>query len=265
MTIPLEHSYAWCRRVARNRARNFYYAFLLLDRPRHSAICALYAFMRHCDDLADEPDRFGHPSADAALSTWRAQLDAALAGHCAGHPAWPAFHNTVRRYRIPAAYFHEMIDGVASDLHRSRIHAFQELYRYCYQVASVVGLSVIHIFGFQSPEALPLAEKCGVAFQLTNILRDVREDALRGRIYLPAEDLDSFGVAPEDLLNTVPSQALLRLMRFQADRAKSYYRESAPLVGLIDRSCRPSLWALIRIYARLLERIEQSGFDVLRR
>ena len=117
-------------------------------------------------------------------------LTEALAGHPDANPTWPAFLDSVERYRIPHQYFYEMIDGVASDLEPRAIETFDELYRYCYRVASVVGLTTIHIFGFTSPDAIPLAEKCGIAFQLTNILRDIREDAEMGRMYLPAEDLD---------------------------------------------------------------------------
>ncbi len=156
--------------------------------------------MRHlrlhalCDDLSDEPGAIARRH-----RSWRNQLEAALDGHFSGHPVWPAFHHTVRRFGIPHQYFREMIDGVVSDLEPRRFETFDELYRYCYQVASVVGLTTIHIFGFDTPSALPLAEKCGVAFQLTNILRDIREDAGRGRIYLPAEDLRRFGVTEDDL------------------------------------------------------------------
>ena len=120
------------------------------------------------------------------------ELDAALGGNYGAHPCWPAFHDAVRRHRVPAEYFHEMIDGVSSDLEPRDIQTFDELYRYCYQVASVVGLTVVHIFGFESPRALELAEKCGIAFQLTNIIRDVKEDTARGRSYLPKEDRDRF-------------------------------------------------------------------------
>jgi phytoene synthase len=153
-----------------------------------------------------------------------------------------------------------MIDGVSSDLTRQEIQTFAELYRYCYQVASVAGLSLVHIFGYRSAEALPLAEKCGVAFQITNILRDVGEDLAGGRIYLPREDRDRFGVS-----ELVMSDAFVDLMRFEAARARQYYLESRPLLDLVEPSCRPSLWALIEIYSRLLRLIEASGFDVLRR
>ena len=263
MSDALEASYAHCRKVARRRARNFYYSFVLLEKRQRDAMCALYAFNRQCDDLGDEPDRFEHASAKAALDDWRRQLEAALRGDCPDHAVWPAFHDAVKRYSIPHQYFHDTIDGVTSDLERRRIDTFEELYRYCYQVASAVGLSVLHVFGFQSREALPLAEKCGIAFQLTNILRDVREDARMGRVYLPAEDLARFRVDPEQLRDGALSGQFVELMRFEASRARRYYRETAPLVGLVHRRSRGSLWALIRIYSRLLERIEEADFDVL--
>src|SRR5215831_20257411 len=190
----VERSYAYCRRVARSRAKNFYYSFLLLSEPQRKAMCAIYAFMRYCDDLSDEPG-----ANRAAIERWRAEMEDALQGRFSGHPVWPAFHHTIRRFSIPHDYFREMIDGVASDLEPREFQTFDQLYRYCYQVASVVGLTVIHIFGFDTRRALPLAEKCGIAFQLTNILRDIREDAERGRIYLPTEDLLRFGVTREAL------------------------------------------------------------------
>lgn len=256
--MTVEQSYAYCTRVARQRARNFYYSFLLLSRPQRDAICAIYAFMRYCDDLSDDESRTDRRQ---AIAHWNDELAAALHGNYSDHPVWPAFHDAVTRFQIPHEYFFDMIAGVSSDLDPRRIQTFDELYRYCYQVASVVGLTVIHIFGFESPEALPLAEKCGIAFQLTNILRDVKEDAELRRVYLPEEDLRRFGVT-DPLANDDPFR---KLMRFEVGRAESYYRESAPLLGLIHRKSRPSLWALIEIYHRLLRRIERSGYDVIRR
>ncbi len=256
----LAESYQYCRQVARRRARNFYYSFVLLSREQRDAMCAVYAFMRYCDDLSDEPGASRDP-----IERWRAALDAALEGRYDGHPVWPAFHRTVEAYRIPREYFHEMIAGVASDLEPRRIRNFEELYRYCYQVASVVGLTTIHIFGFASPRAPELAEECGVAFQLTNILRDIREDAARGRIYLPAEDLARFGVSEQELKAGTRSPAFLELMRFEASRARRYYDQAMPLVGLVDKRSRASLWALISIYSGLLERIERSNYDVFSR
>jgi phytoene synthase len=260
VTRALELSYNHCRAVARRRAKNFYYSFLLLPRPQRNAMCAIYAFMRYCDDLSDEPGASREP-----LDRWRIALDHALAGKYDGHPTLPAFHDTVSRYHIPRDYFYEMIDGVSSDLEPRRIRTFAELYRYCYQVASVVGLTTIHIFGFDSSDALPLAEKCGVGFQLTNILRDVREDSGRGRIYLPAEDLTRFGVSADDLQAGRRTPAFTDLMRFEGTRARAYYKESQPLLGMVHAESRSSLWALIEIYSRLLTKIEASNYDVLSR
>lgn len=244
----LERSYEHCRRVARSQARNFYYSFVLLSRPRRDAMCAMYAFMRYCDDLSDGPES----ASEAAMALWRCELGEALAGRYGANALWPAFHDAVQRYGIPHRYFHEMIDGVSSDLEPRRIETFEELYRYCYQVASVVGLTITHIFGYESPEALELAEKCGIAFQLTNIIRDVKEDSERGRCYLPRED-------------RVRYPDLRELLAFEGARARAYYAESAPLVGMVHRESRASLWALIEIYRRLLERIEESGYDVMSR
>lgn len=251
--LGLEASYGFCRKIARTRARNFYYSFLLLSQEQRDAMCAIYAFMRYCDDISE-----GEGASREGIERWRQDLDCALQGRFGDNLLWPAFHDTVQRYRIPHQYFYEMIAGVSSDLQSREIETFDELYRYCYQVASVVGLTIIHIFGFESQDALGLAEKCGIAFQLTNILRDVREDRENGRIYLPREDIRKFGanIAKHD-------DRFVQLMSFEADRARSYYTESRPLIGLVHPRSRPSLWALIEIYRRLLIRIERSNFDVL--
>ena len=258
--LTVEESYQYCLKVARSRAKNFYYSFVLLSRQQRKAMCAIYAFMRYCDDLSDEPG-----ASRAAVEAWRRDLEEALEGRFSHHPVWPAFHHTVRRFGIPHEYFRKMIDGIASDLEPRRIETFDELYGYCYQVASVVGLTIIHIFGFDTRSALPLAEKCGVAFQLTNILRDIREDAERGRIYIPAEDLRRFSVSEEDLRAGRRDEAFLKLMRFEAARARAYYNESAPLLELIHPRSKSSLLALISIYSRLLERIEGTNYDVFSR
>lgn len=247
--MTLEASYAHCRAVARTQAKNFYYSFVLLSKPQRDAMCAIYAFMRYCDDLSDGPEA---AKDQRVMDRWRSDLDDALTRRVFGeNPCWPAFVDAVERYRIPHQYFHDMIDGVSSDLEPRHIETFDELYRYCYQVASVVGLTITHVFGFDSPQALVLAEKCGIAFQLTNIIRDVKEDEELGRCYLPLEDRTRFPV-------------LRDLLAFEAGRAKQYYAESAPLVGMVRPESRASLWALIEIYRRLLRKIEASNFDVMR-
>jgi 15-cis-phytoene synthase len=258
--MTVDESYQYCVKVARSRAKNFYYSFVLLSAQQRKAMCAIYAFMRYCDDLSDEPG-----ATRAPMERWRAELEEALEGRFSDHPVWPAFHHTVRRFGIPHEYFRQMIDGVTSDLEPRHYETFDELYQYCYRVASVVGLTIIHIFGFDTRSALPLAEKCGIAFQLTNILRDVREDAERGRIYFPAEDLRRFGVSEEDLRTGNRTAEFVKLMRFEAGRARAYYNESAPLLDLIHPRSRSSLWALISIYSRLLERIEAANYDVFTR
>ncbi len=251
--MNLEASYAFCRRIARTRAGNFYYSFLLLSHEQKNAMCAIYAFMRYCDDISEGAD-----ASREAIGWWRRDLDSALAGRYAANPLWPAFHDTVKRYKIPHEYFYQMIEGVSADLEPHQVETFDELYRYCYQVASVVGLTILHIFGFESTEAPKLAEKCGIAFQLTNILRDVREDLENGRVYIPAEDILRFGAHLKE-----HNENFVRLMRFEAERARCYYQESRPLIKLVHTRSRPSLWAIIEIYRRLLDRIERSNFDVL--
>jgi 15-cis-phytoene synthase len=260
MNGELRQSLAYARRVTRHRAKNFYYSFVLLGREEHDAVCALYAFMRYCDDVSDDCAE-GSQQARQLLTKWRGDLEAALAGKAGSHPVWPAFLHAVERYQIPHSYFREVIDGVESDLAPRELQTFPELYRYCYQVASVPGLSLIHILGNHSSQAIELAEKCGIAFQLTNIIRDVQEDAERGRLYFPAEDLARFGLTHEDAVAGTADR-MRELLRFEAVRARDYYRQSAPLVGMVHKRNRAALWALIEIYRRLLDKIERADFDV---
>lgn len=251
-----EASYAHCESIARARARNFYWSFLLLPKQKRLAMCAVYAFMRECDDLSD-----GERASAQAMGEWRSDLSRALGGETPAHPLWPALMDTVSRYGIPHCYLSEMIDGVESDLTAHEFETFEELYRYCYLVASVVGLTIIHIFGFDDPAAPNLAEKCGIAFQLTNIIRDVAEDRDEGRVYLPQEEMRRFGVHS---LNA-DSLELRSLLESLAGRAKAYYAESAQLIGMIHKDSRASMWALVEIYSRLLGRIEAASYNVLPR
>jgi phytoene synthase len=260
----LRASYRFCTAVARREARNFYYSFWLLPRPRRRSMCALYAFLRHTDDLADGP---GSAATKArALDAWRRALDAALAGD---HGAWPGLHalaDTLARHGIPARLLHQVIEGVAMDIQPLGFATFTELADYCYHVASVVGLCCLHIWGYRSEggTAERLAERCGLALQLTNILRDVREDARNGRIYLPRDDLERFGVGPDELTaGGGPSDRLRALLAFEAGRAYEYYEEARGLAPLVDPVGRPVLRTIVGIYRALLDEIARRDYHVL--
>jgi phytoene synthase len=255
-------SYAHCQELARREARNFYHAFRILPGPQRRAICALYSFMRIADDLADGPEDVA--AKRRALESWRVQLAAALAG-TPTHPIHPALAHTVATYRIPPLYLEEVLDGVGMDLDTDRYNTFAELYQYCYRVASAVGLSCIHIWGFRDERAKEYAEAAGIAFQLTNILRDLAEDAARGRVYLPGEDLERFGYAPEGLARGVRDEAFRALMRFQADRARSYYQAAEPLVPLLPPAGRAVFLMMLRTYRGLLDAIVRRDYDVFSR
>lgn len=264
MSEVLSSSYRFCGTVARREARNFYYSFLLLPPSLRRSMCALYAFLRHTDDLADEPAPLA--TKRAALERWRHTLDVALtSGLMFSWPGFPALVDTMDRHAIPRQYLEEVIDGVEMDLCPRPFATFDELYAYCYRVASAVGLSCIHIWGYRSEggRAEELAEACGVALQLTNILRDVREDAGNGRIYLPHEDLDRFGVTAEELAAGRPSDAFRELMAFEAERAARYYDQAAPLAALVDPVGRPVLRTIVGIYHGLLDEIVRRNYDVL--
>ncbi len=199
----------------------------------------------------------------AALSRWRALLDQCAVGNTAGHFILPAFADAIQRYRIPSRYFHDLISGAEMDLLETHYATFERLQEYCYRVAGTVGLTCIHIFGFQDAHAPELAERLGIAFQLTNILRDVRSDLAMGRVYLPAEDLRALWVLGRGTGSAgVVTPAVRELLRFEAQRAWEFYREGVRLIGKIDRDSRAALWALTRIYSSLLARIEDRDFDV---
>jgi phytoene synthase len=254
-------SYRSAEAVARSRS-NFYYSFVVLPSEKRRAFCAVYAFMRYCDDISD--GNAGHEVKQTQLRDWRSQLDAAFAGSVRENPILPAFHDTVNNFSIPAQYFHWIIDGAEMDLGVARYETFTDLYKYCFNVASAVGLVCLQIFGYKDERAREYAEQCGVAFQLTNILRDVKEDAESGRIYLPLEDLRKFGYTAEELRRGVVDERFRRLMKFEAERARKYYAAARNLLPLVEDSSRPALWAMIKIYERILDKIEGQQFDVFR-
>ena len=257
-------SYRFCAALSRREARNFYYAFLLLPRERRRSMCALYAFLRHSDDLADEPG--SAPAKARALDDWRLALDAALAGDGGAWPGFPALADTVERFAIPAHLLHAVIEGVSMDIQPRGFATFAELVDYCYHVASVVGLSCLHIWGYRSEggQAEQLAERCGIALQLTNILRDIRDDAEHGRIYLPRDDLLRFGVEPRELAAAgPPSDRVRSLLAFEGQRAYEYYEAARPLATLVDPVGRPVLRTIVGIYRALLDEIARRDYHVL--
>jgi squalene synthase HpnC len=273
--IPASGSYEQCHRIARAAHSNFYYAFFLLPKQRRDALAALYAFMRLVDDVADE----GHDlaSKQRGLADWRAALDDAITGQVqlvdgsaaltSAAPAGaaevlPALVDTMQRYKMPARYLHDLISGAEMDLTLRSYPTFDRLREYCYRVAGTVGLTCTHVFGFHDPRALDLAERLGLAFQLTNIIRDVHEDYAVDRVYLPEEDLARYGVSPQDFGKSEATLGVRELLRFETDRAWQCYEEGAALFGLIDHDSRGALWLLVHTYSALLARIESLDFAV---
>ena len=270
-------AYSVCRGITRTAAKNFYYAFLVLPRRKREALCAVYAFMRRCDDLADDPT-LSLPERRQKLETWLDALHRAQQGQPTDDPILLALTDAQRRYHIPAGLLDELAHGTAMDVVDALLpleaapsgatalaiqyKTFEDLRGYCYRVASVVGLVCIHVFGYKSPEAEPLAETCGLAFQLTNIIRDVKEDAALGRVYLPEEDLAKFGLSAADILSTPDPARLRPLLALEADRAREFYRAGDDLIPFVSEDSQPALWVLITIYRRLLEKIAEKQYDV---
>ncbi len=262
--VSLADSYSYCARVAREQARNFYYSFLVLPREKRRAFCAVYAFLRHSDDIPDDDTR-DRATRQNLLTAWRERLAKAMEGDYGNSAVLPAFHDTLRRFSIPSDYFFELLKGAEMDLNGAVYNTFTDLYRYCYRVAGVVGLTSIRIFGFPQAEterAESLAESCGIAFQLTNILRDLKEDAASGRVYLPAEDLMRFACRPDDLAG---SERLPELVLFESQRALEYYRQAWPLVNIVSRDSRPALWAMMALYGSILKRIQAAPLRAFER
>jgi phytoene synthase len=274
--LNLTESYEECHRFARAAHSNFYYAFFLLPKPKRDGLAALYAFMRLVDDVADEGADLA--AKQRGLAKWRAALDQAITGQeqlfdgntAVASPSalngaaevLPALVDTMQRYKMPARYLHDLISGAEMDLTIQTYPTFDRLREYCYRVAGTVGLTCTHVFGFRDARALDLAEKLGLAFQLTNIIRDVHEDYKLGRVYLPEEDLQRYGVSPEDFGRSEATLGVRELLRFEAERAWEFYEEGSPLLGLIDADSRGALWLLVHTYSALLGRIEFLDFAV---
>lgn len=266
-------AYTICREIARREAKNFYYAFLALPHHKRDAICAVYAFMRHADDLSDD-ESLSLNDRRTRMSAWLDAWRHAAQGGATTDPVFIALADTQQRFGISSGLLDQLVQGTAMDLQRSdspeqydTYATFEDLYRYCYLVASVVGLVCIRIFGYSDPRAEKLAEESGIAFQLTNILRDVREDVERKRVYLPLEDMRRHNISIQDLVaKPVPVTSNMRaLLAETATRAERYYKSGFALLPLIDADSRPALWVLISIYYRLLKRIERNDYEVFAR
>ena len=263
--LQLRAAYSVCRHIARSAAKNFYYGFMVLPAQKRDAISAVYAFMRRADDIADDP---ASPKDQrcAKLEGWLESLRRVLQGEKTDDPVLLALADAQKRYNIPLQLLEKLVQGTAMDVAQSeamlQYETFDQLYDYCYHVASVVGLICIRIFGYRDPKAETLAERTGVAFQLTNIIRDVKEDSQMGRVYIPREDLARFGVDTHVLTNGTAPVALRPVLAFETERAREYYRSAEELLPLVDDDSQPALWTLVEIYRRLLERIALRDYDV---
>lgn len=271
--VSIEESYAGCREIAKREARNFYYSFVALPKHKSDAMCAVYAFMRKADDLSDDESK-PHAQRRQELAAWLEEWHRAERGEAASDIVFPALLDARERFGISSQLLDQLVAGTAMDLDTpvrpagfyDTYQTFAELYRYCYLVASVVGLVCIRIFGYQDAQAEKLAEQTGIAFQLTNILRDVKEDAERGRIYLPLDQLARYDVSVEQLAALSRGAKLQQhhkaLLAETAQHAEDFYKSAEKLLLLIEPDSRPALWVLVTIYHRLLLRIEGADYDV---
>lgn len=256
----LQKAYNLCSRITSRHSKSFHLASALLPEAKRAAVRALYAFCRTVDDIVDE-----NPEGDqaAALDFWRGVSHSALAPE--GNPVAAAWADTLAGYHIPRHFPLQLIDGVARDLSQTRYETFEDLTTYCYGVASTVGLMSMYIIGFRSDEAIPYAIKLGVALQLTNILRDVGEDFRHGRLYLPAEELQAFGIHESDLAAGSVTEQWRAFMRFQIDRTRGLYADAGPGVRLLEREGRLSIGAAASLYSGILDVIERNDYDVFTR
>ncbi|RXH55564.1 Phytoene synthase [Granulicella sibirica] len=285
----MDEAYAACRVIARREAKNFYYAFRVLPKHKSDAMCAVYAFMRKADDLSDD-ESMSLEARRAAMAGWLEDWRAARVGGPTNDPVFLAVSDAQKRFAISDELLEDLVRGTCMDLEETQAGTtvledaslgasgpksfqvyedFDKLYRYCYLVASVVGLVCIKVFGYSDARAEKLAEETGVAFQLTNILRDVKEDAERGRVYLPLEDMRRAQVGLGSILTSVMGRGkpacVGPLMELEADRARAYYGSADRLLPMIDRDGRAALWVMVTIYRELLEKITANGYSVTER
>ena len=259
----IEHARRYCRAVTRRRAGNFYYGLKLLPEPQRSALYAVYAWMRRADDLADEVDG-DVDAARAALVRLKRQTDEALAGQPPIHdPVLVGLQQTSQRFNLSPACFHDLIEGQLDDLCGRSYGTFDDLREYCYRVASTVGLICVEIWGYRDERVPQLAVGRGIAFQLTNILRDFVEDYDAGRVYLPAEDFARHDLRPDELRQWCDEARCRAFLGEQIERAGSFYERSQALDALVDPECLPTLWAMTTIYRRLLEKMRLEPAQIV--
>jgi phytoene synthase len=252
----------YCRQKTSESHSSFAASFRFLEPARRQAITALYAFCREVDDAVDECADPG--VAAAKLAWWRGEVEALYAGHPT-HPVTQALANALPRFNLPAEHLQEIIDGMEMDLHQTRYADFKALHLYCYRVASVVGLLAAEIFGYTDRRTQKYAHDLGLAFQLTNIIRDVGEDARRGRIYLPLDERTRFNVSEADILASRHSDNFKALMKFQTERAQQYYDRALGELPATDRKAQRAGLIMAAIYRTVLNEVEKDGFRVLDR
>jgi 15-cis-phytoene synthase len=243
------------------RRSNFLYSFLLLPKQKREAMRRIYDFCRYTDDLVDEDTT---ASKQELLVEWRREVEACYRGN-AIHPVMRALENIVREFNIPKAYLLKLIDGVEMDLYKTRYETFEELREYCYAVASVVGLISIQVFGFKHDQTREYAINLGYALQLTNILRDIKQDAAKNRIYLPLEDLRKFGYDEQSLLSSRYDERFIAVMKFETDRARNYYVKALALLVPDERPSMIAAEIMDAIYFRILDKIERAKYNVFER
>jgi 15-cis-phytoene synthase len=270
--LQLTTAYGVCRHIARTAAKNFYYGFMVLPRRKRNALSAVYAFMRHADDIADDP-QLTFQQRRERLSQFLDSYHTVAAGRPTDDPVFMALRDSQQRFNIPTELLDKLVAGTLMDVSDSTptgtpgnsivaYRSFDELYDYCYHVASVVGLVCICIFGYRDKSAENLAEHVGVAFQLTNIIRDVKEDASLGRVYFPEEDLARFEVSAAELMTGADRAKLKPLFQMEAARAREFYRAADELLPLIDEDSQPALWTLVNVYRGVLDKIELKDYNV---
>ena len=259
--VGVAEAYAWCKEYTKERAKNFYYAFAILPEPKRNAIYAAYAFSGLVDDIADELTDRGEQ--ERQLASARARLHTCYRGETEG-PLFAALGSAVREYQIPPDFFEELVNGVEMDFTVNRYETWDDLYKYCYRVASMVGLICTSVFGTKpDPMAKTYAIEMGIALQIVNIMRDVREDAERGRVYFPAADLAAHGLTADDILACRYDARFAAMMRMQGERAHDYFARGRRLRPLLDLRSRMCVNVLQGVYAEILKRIEAANYDVL--